>query len=217
MTNPKIHATIYLNDIYQKDTRGDNMKLKPTVISFILMIAVIFILPFFGAEGYEIVKNTTSQLGAQNTPNAWVMNITFVCLGITYIYEVISLKNRSWITVLFISSFGLSLIGTALYSHAPITEGVSYSTFEDGVHSFFASTTGFGFVGFAMWTGLSERKRKMKVLGFGVGLLATLLSYMIFNFESLMGLWQRAMFVTSFAWLLYYLNYKRNMKGETYE
>lgn len=44
-----------------------------TRFSYLLMVIVIFILPFFSVEGYLFMKNTTSQLGAQSTPNAWIM------------------------------------------------------------------------------------------------------------------------------------------------
>jgi hypothetical membrane protein len=51
------------------------------------MLAVIFILPFFSVDEYSILKNTTSHLGAQGAPYAWVMNVVFTLLGTAAIVD----------------------------------------------------------------------------------------------------------------------------------
>ncbi len=53
----------------------------------VIMILVVFILPFFSAPGYTIWRNTTSHMGAQGSPHAWVMNLVFILLGISVIAE----------------------------------------------------------------------------------------------------------------------------------
>ena len=47
----------------------------------IMLILVMFILPFFSFPGYSIIKNTTSHLGAQGAQHAWIMNTVFIFLG----------------------------------------------------------------------------------------------------------------------------------------
>ena len=52
------------------------------VFPYLMLLGVIFILPFYSVESYSIVQNTTSHLGAQHAPYAWVMNTTFILLGL---------------------------------------------------------------------------------------------------------------------------------------
>ena len=63
---------------------------------YILMLLVIFILPFFSFEEYSIFKNTTSHLGAQNAPYAWVMNVVFALLGIASIADGWLRLSKYW-------------------------------------------------------------------------------------------------------------------------
>ncbi|UCG92615.1 MAG: DUF998 domain-containing protein [candidate division WOR-3 bacterium] len=60
------------------------------------MLLVIFILPFYSFEEYSIIRNTTSQLGAHAAPNGWVMNLTFVLLGVTSIISGWKYLGRYW-------------------------------------------------------------------------------------------------------------------------
>lgn len=95
---------------------------------------------------------------------------------------------------------------TGLFQHAPIVEGVDFNTFEDEMHSIFASLVGFSFTIFAFSTTFIENKKKRRSIAIAIGTLATCLSILIFSVSSLAGVWQRIMFIISFAWLLYFFN-----------
>ena len=60
-----------------------NKEILILVAAYALLLLVMFILPWYSTPEYSIMNNTLSQLGAQNTPNAWIMNLTFVSLGIS--------------------------------------------------------------------------------------------------------------------------------------
>jgi hypothetical membrane protein len=172
---------------------------------YILMIPVIFILPYFSAEGYSILKHTTSHLGAQNTPNAWIMNLVFCLLGLACILEAWFHLKRYWVHKILLTIFGAGLILTAFYQHAPIIEGIPYSLSEDAMHSLFATIVGFSFTLFAFSAAFIERTNKRRILAIMIGLAATGLSVLIFNVADLAGIWQRLMFIVSFAWLIFFL------------
>lgn len=183
-----------------------------TIYVYLLMIIVIFVLPAFSAEGYSIIKNTTSQLGAQMTPNAWIMNIVFSLLGIVYAYEFIRTEDLHWSIRLFILIFGASLIGAAIFNHAHIDADLDYNVWEDNLHSFFASLTGFSFVGVSFLIAIFERQTRLKIYGIGAAVFSIILSLMIFTTSEYMGVWQRTMFIISFFWLSYYLEVSRKTK-----
>lgn len=63
---------------------------------YIFLILAMFLLPSFSVEGYSVLKNTTSHLGAQNAPYAWVMNVVFFMLGAACILEGWLHLHRFW-------------------------------------------------------------------------------------------------------------------------
>jgi hypothetical protein len=44
------------------------------------------------------------------------------------------------------------------------------------------------------------------ILPIMIGVLATILSLLIFKVENLTGIWQRLMFITTFGWMIYEFN-----------
>ena len=183
-------------------------------IAYIIMLLVIFILPFFSVEEYSIMRNTTSQLGSQDSPNAWVMNTVFALLGISAMIDGWRYMSGYWLHKLAIIVFGLSLVMVAFFQHAPIIPDASFSVYEDNMHSTFATITGFSFVFLAVSAGFIEASRKRQILAFSIAVIAGLLSWLIFNIEELAGVWQRLMFIIMFAWLMYFL-YSHNEAIDT--
>ncbi|UNC92199.1 DUF998 domain-containing protein [Candidatus Contubernalis alkaliaceticus] len=171
---------------------------------YIIMVLVIFILPFFSSEGYSIIYHTTSQLGAQMTPNAWVMNIVFFFLGIACIIESWLYLKKYWFQKILLTIFGLSLIFTAIFKHAPIHMDLVYDLREDQLHSFFASMVGFSFTIFAFSAAFIELKPARRLLAVLAAVIAVCFSLLIFN-TVYAGIWQRLMFIISFAWLIIFL------------
>ena len=171
---------------------------------YVLMWLIIFILPFYSVEEYSIRLHTTSQLAAQLTPNAWIMNTVFLLLGWTSIFDGWRAYRGFQFHKLILVVFGASLIGAALFRHAPIDTSLPYNREIDQWHSLFASITGTAFTALAIATGFIEKRPGRKVLAFGVGTLATVLSLLMVNAPELQGIWQRGIFIGCFGWLVYF-------------
>ena len=178
-------------------------------VIYVLMLLVVFILPLFSVEEYSILKNTTSHLGAQGAPNAWVMNVVFALLGIAAAFDSWKRLSNYWLHKILIVVFGASLFLTAFFQHAPIVPDAAFSRQEDDMHSILATVTGFSFTFFAIACAFIETAKTRKLIAAGVGLLSLLLSVLIFNVAVLAGVWQRIIFIGAFAWLMYFL-YRRN-------
>ena len=187
-----------------------NSRLRILPIAYISMLLVIFILPFFSVDEYSILKNTTSQLGAQGAPYAWVMNVVFAILGGAAIADGWPRLSKFWLHKAVLVIFGASLVLVAFFQHAPIVSGVEFSVLEDDLHSKFATVTGFSFVFFAVSAAFIESTRKRKIIAVSIGIIAILLSMLIFNVAELAGVWQRLMFIIMFAWLMYFLYSRRS-------
>ena len=165
----------------------------------------MFVLPFYSADTYSIIKNTTSHLGAQSTPNAWIMNVTFVLVGISCVSEAWLHLGRFWFQKVLLTIFGLSLALTGIFHHATIIEGVIFNSLEDRLHSVFASSVGFLFVIFAISSAFIEKAVRHRIINVAVGLVVTALSILMLYLPDYSGIWQRAIFIISFLWLSFML------------
>jgi len=196
------------------------MKRYPHGIRFILPVSIvmflaIFILPFYSAKGYSIIKYTTSQLGAQNSPNAWIMNTVFILLGISCILESWFHLKGYWVHKTLLTIFGSGLILVAFFQHAPIVDGTPYSHLEDTMHSIFSTVVGTSFTVFAFSAAYIEKTNRRRALALGVGLVAIVLSMLMFSVVDFAGLWQRIMFIISFIWLIFFFEGIRDVGMNT--
>ena len=176
------------------------------VFPYLVMLLVVFILPFYSVESYSILQNTTSHLGAQHAPYAWVMNTTFVLLGLGSVLSGWPYLKGYGFHKLALLIFGFSLIGAAIYQHAPIVESVAFDVEEDRMHSIFSSLTGASFTVFAMSAAFILRHRTAKISALSVGVLAVMLSVLIFTVPEYRGIWQRALFIVAFGWLIVFFS-----------
>lgn len=174
--------------------------------AFLVLILAMFILPFFSFTEYSILKNTTSQLGAQNTPNAWIMNLVFILIGFASVIEGWIHLKRYWFHKFVITIFGLALILTALFQTAPIVEGIPFNDYEDGMHTLFANIVGFSFAVFAFSAAFIVRRTRERLLALLICIMAIGLSVLIFSIAGYAGILQRTMFIIAFAWLIFFFN-----------
>ena len=167
------------------------------------LVLVMLLLPLWSFEGYSVVEHTTSHLGAQGTPRAWVMNATFLLAGVATQLAGWRKLRAHPLPLLLLSVFAISLVLTGLYRHAPLVGGVEANDFEDRRHSLFATTTGFGFVAFAVSMAFVSRVPRDRAIAGGVAAAATLLSLGMAAWPDLAGLLQRIMFAMAFGWLVW--------------
>ena len=173
--------------------------------AFLLLLTIMFALPFYSVDTYSIIKNTTSHLGAQSSPNAWIMNISFILVGITCILEAWLHLRRFLFHKILLSIFGLSLMLTGIFRHATIIEGVIFNSIEDKLHSIFATIVGFSFAIYAVSSAFIEKAVRYLIIDIAVGFTATILSVLMSCLPNYSGIWQRAIFVISFVWLIFML------------
>ncbi|KAF0222035.1 MAG: hypothetical protein FD133_1511 [Erysipelotrichaceae bacterium] len=168
-------------------------------------------LAFFSFPGYSILKNTTSHLGAQGSPNGWIMNIVFVSLGIESIW--IALQTKIRYHQFFGVIFGLSLVMTGIFQHAPLITSIPVNHLQDILHSLFASITGFSFTLLAAGHGFMS-DGSQRIVGIFMAMLAIFLSFAMFSVPEIMGLLQRIMFLSAFGWLFFYMKIPLNKQAK---
>ncbi|WP_207706936.1 DUF998 domain-containing protein [Alkalibaculum sporogenes] len=174
---------------------------------FCLFLVVSNGLALFSFAGYSILSNTTSHLGAQGSPYSWVMNIVFICLGVMAIS--ITYHSRIRYHQILGVVFGLSLVLTGFFKHAPLVDSVSVNQQHDLIHSIFASLTGFSFTLLTAGHGLISRGMQ-RTVGIIMVFVAIIISIAMMTFPSIMGMLQRVMFVSAFGWLFFYMKAPKN-------
>ncbi|MBI1307162.1 MAG: DUF998 domain-containing protein [Bacteroidetes bacterium] len=200
------------------------MKSKYTLFWFLFLIScialwiVMYILPRHTSPGYCIVCNTTSELGAQHTKNAWIMNLVFAALGISAVLSgSYLLKQKDKLSFGLLAGFGLSLIGVAIFHHKPVDPDVEYLKWMDDLHSIFATTTGIFFTSFALISVLKTKQILFKILAclaFLISIIASVLmanagKHFIIDVPNYSGIYQRVMFFCTFGWMLIHFLFNR--------
>lgn len=183
------------------------------VIAFIVLLIVMFVLPYFSLPGYSIISHTTSHLGAQSTPNAWVMNITFILLGTSSIIAGWKPLHSYFLVKVFLIAFGMSLVGSAVFHHTPIDENLPADLFHDKIHSVFATITGIAFTLLAVGGSFIVDAKLERYISLFMGIGATLLSFAMFQYPDYAGVLQRFMLTLSFVWMIWF--FKTLEKGST--
>ncbi|MBP9820187.1 DUF998 domain-containing protein [Candidatus Woesebacteria bacterium] len=171
-------------------------------LCYVVFIATTLLLPFFSFQGYSILRNTTSHLGAQGSPNALVMNSMFAAIAISCFLATLKLYRKFFFHTFILIIFTISMLLVAVFQHEPLV-ATQTNTLHAALHSLFATTSGISFTLLAVATIFITKKSRDKFLAAGAGILATLLSIGMFAFPEIMGLLQRLILVTAYGWLLY--------------
>lgn len=172
------------------------------IFVFVTFLLVTSLLPLISFDGYHIVRHTTSHLGSQGAPFAWVMNITFVLLGFMAI--LVTWRTKIWYHRVWGGVFGISFCFTGLFRHAPLVDGITTIVWQDTWHSIFATTTGIGFTLLAAGHTVMSRGAQRWV-ALIMTAVAIVIPIAMFGIPEIMGLLQRVMFISAFWWLFFYM------------
>jgi hypothetical membrane protein len=195
-----------------KSTRR-NKGISLLAAAYILMILVMFILPLFSVPDYSIIHNSLSELGAQFSTNAWIMNFVFVFLALGSIIAGWRYFEGFVLHRIVLVLFGISLALTAFFNHAPVNPDIQYNISEDGWNSYFISSAGLSFIILSIATSFILEKQLDRLLAVAAGISAILLSVLMSEFDWSAGIWQKLQFIISFGWMIYTFK-TRDVKSE---
>jgi len=180
-------------------------KINILVIACIMMLLAMFILPLFMGPDHSIIRNTLSDLGAQNSAGAWIINSILVALAFSSVISGWGFYKGFVFHRVILVLFGVSIVLSAFFNHAPVNPEIQYNINEDGWHKYFACITWITFVILAFSTALKVKKQTDRSLALIAGISAVLLSLLSSEAEQTAGIWQRLLFIISFSWLIYTL------------
>ncbi len=159
--------------------------------------------PVLMPEGYSWITHTTSESAAQGLQGAWLARTGFILLGFAVLWLVAAAystwaRGASWMHL----TFGIMMIGTAVYAHRPFMPDIPYDVIEDWLHSFTATLMGFAF-SLGVFFRLLQRARenlKIRVLDLVALASAIFIPLLMISFPGITGLVQRVMFLVAYLW-----------------
>jgi hypothetical protein len=172
------------------------------VLSFVFVIVLAH---FFTPAGYDLRLNTISEMAAQGLPNAWIMQAGFLGFGALSTVGLLWIglrRERSWWAVAPFALYAACIALTGIWSTTYPGLDVPVSSIASDLHSLFATVAGFALVAAMLACAVLVRTWKVRGihLAFAAGVIA--LSASFGAFPDVQGLFQRAMYVVGFAWMV---------------
>lgn len=175
-----------------------------------LMLLLIFVLPLFSFPGYSVARNSILELGAQFSPNAWIINVAIALFSAASVIAGWKYFEGFILHRIMLVLFGISLMLLAVFNHAPVNTAIRYNITESGLNSYFAASAVLSFTTLTIATGFILERQRERMMAVVSGVMVLILSILSSESVQLAGIWQRLMFITASAWMIINFNSRTN-------
>lgn len=175
---------------------------KSATLYGVLMCALLMLLgPLYTAPGYSLLAHTASDLGAQNTPMNWLMNLGFGAFGVGVFLDA----RRLWWRAPFVAAtflcFGLSMAMNGVFPARPFGPNLPFSDIADMMHLVMAAFAAITFiVGAASFLFIEADNRRKRLCGAAAVWAMICVAAMLY-WPDLQGLIQRLLALVALPWL----------------
>ena len=171
-------------------------------MSFTRIGIAIFVLatvlgPLYTIDGYSIVSNLISELGAQHTQNNYIMIIAFVLLGGSIAIDGF---RKFRIALLPFILFGVAMAIVGIFPHRPIDTSLNFNSTYHNLHGIMASFAGTVITAGFIWQGFLGSGRE-KIICFYMAAVAILFPILMLSSPNYQGIIQRLMYLQILGWL----------------
>lgn len=167
-----------------------------------VIVLAMLIGPYYSPFGYSWLRHSMSEQAGQYMSGAWIIRIGFAAYGGSVLAAaIVDWRTRPWVRSALLL-FGSGLIAAAIWSNAPVIEGLPSDLREDQLHSLASGAVGFAFA-LACAARLFAPKGDTKdILSWAGLLISVLIPLAMGELPQIRGLLQRAMFVFSYVFVL---------------
>ena len=159
--------------------------------------------PLLMPADYSWIVHTTSESAAQGVDGAWLARLGFLLFGLGVLW-LAQLEPPMWgrWAIVFHISFGVFMIGAAVFSAQPWEAGLPYDPIEDLLHSVTATVLGFSFAFGVLVIVLRRRRRRLRTRWLDVTAIAAsvVLPMGMFAVTDIAGALQRGIFLIAYTW-----------------
>jgi hypothetical protein len=152
----------------------------------------------YTVDGYGVVKHVISQLGAQNTPNNFIMIAGFIALGAGLITDGLRRFSMPLIPFIF---FGFFMALAGLLAHKPLAPAVPFNNMAHQAHGILASLAGISITVGLLWQAVRAARLCSRAVAVALAVLCLVLPLCMLFFQEFQGLIQRLMYLMIFTWL----------------
>jgi hypothetical protein len=159
--------------------------------------------PLLMPADYSWITHTTSESAAQGVDGAWLARLGFLLFGLGVLWlAVMSPPTWGRWAIVFHVSFGVFMIGAAVFSAQPWDPGLPYDPVEDLLHSVTATALGFSFAFGVFVIVLRRRRRRLRTRWLDVTAItaSVVLPMGMFAVTDIAGALQRGIFLLAYAW-----------------
>ncbi|MBT8408793.1 MAG: DUF998 domain-containing protein [Alphaproteobacteria bacterium] len=167
-----------------------------------LILAAMLAGPAFSPPEFDWLRHSTSEQAAQTQSGAWIMRAGFVAYGIgTALGALADWRTRPLVRAALLV-FGIGLIGTAIWSNAPIVPDLPANLTEDFYHSVASGVVGTAFAGACAARLFTPGGGMRDGLSWAGLLIAVAIPLAMSAVPEYRGALQRGMFAFSFVFVL---------------
>ena len=154
--------------------------------------------PLYTEDEFRVTLNSISELAAQNTPNNYIMILSFLAVGSNLAIDGIRHYTHSFLPFIL---FGICIGLAGAFPHKPINAGVEYNILVHNTHNILAVISGFAItIGF-IWQGVLSKTTIGKIICFYLAAACLIFPLLMLYISDYQGLFQRAMYAQVFIWL----------------
>jgi hypothetical membrane protein len=182
-----------------------SIQFSATLVGVAIITAIIIIAPLLTVPDYSVVSHPISMLGAQATPNAWLMNIGLAALGLGPAVDALRRARAQWIRTIFFLIFSAAMVAAAVFSTRPVNPDIVFDTREEVHHAIAAMVAGYSFSIGAVIFAITQKVTWHRLASLFAAAAASFIPMLMFKYPEVMGLLQRFMLATCFLWLIVFL------------
>jgi Protein of unknown function (DUF998) len=165
-----------------------------------ILIAMIFG-PMASPSGFSWLRHSTSEQAGQQMPGAWIMRAGFVAYGLATLSAALLVWRTRTLVRGALALFGLGLIGTAIWSNAPIVPDLSADMHEDCLHSVASGVVGTAFAAACAARLFAPGGSRYDFLAWAGLVVSVTFPWAMGEWPEFRGALQRAMFAFSFVFV----------------
>lgn len=180
---------------------GASMPVLGVLVLLGASLLALLLAPLALAGTYSWIEFGVSESAGQGVDGAWVARFGFLFFGAAVLW-LAEQRFRVWgpMVTLLHAVFGASMFGVATFATRSWDEAAPFVESEDWLHSFFATTMGFGFILALVFLVIARRERSVQASLPDLIPLFIALAVPLLMWTSIWGLLQRTMFGAAYFW-----------------
>ena len=182
-----------------------------TRAGILIFTAAVLAGPWYSVAEYNPLTHVISLLGAQNTPNSFIMVAGFLALGFSIFIDGMREFNKPVIPFM---AFGIFTGLAGLLAHKPIAPSMAHNELMHQAHSLLATLAGISITVGLLWQAALLPASWRRVMTLLLAILCLALPLSMLAFEDSQGLIQRYMYLLIFAWFWIYYPLKLQKSRE---